>query len=578
MLRRTPLRGASRRDRVGTLGLGVAALFAAASLGAAAADLTSAEETAHAATVRPAVNWAAPTHRARVSGRLGGRACEALTRRNARVKRVDFYADGRRLNTERAAPWNCTWNTRRVADGRHRLKAVARDARGRSTVAATEVIVKNSRAPSVSWSAPANAARVSGRVEGSACEALARDDVGVARVDFYVDGRLLNTEREAPYNCYWDTRTVPDGPHRLKAVARDTHGNVRAATVEVDVENARRDEPPSVAFSAPANGAKVSGQVGGSDCEATADDDIAVERVDFYVDGNPLNTERYAAWNCILDTTKLSDGRHDLKAVARDTGGNATSATIQVDVANASVDSTPPAGGSDPGTGSDTPLTFAEECDGTALDRGRWTTDWGASFSPDTHFLPEQIGLGGGICRMKAERKATPSGRPWAGGLMHTKNSFNQRYGKFEMRAKIPKGKGMWPAFWLLPQSGEWPPEIDVMEIWANPLGSTPTDAGETSTTLHWKNNSGEHKFEGRTHRVDDFSKEFHTFAVEWREDVIVMLVDGVERGRITGSHVPRVPAYLIANLAVGSDWGGHPDATTPSGSELEIDYIRVWE
>jgi beta-glucanase (GH16 family) len=190
-----------------------------------------------------------------------------------------------------------------------------------------------------------------------------------------------------------------------------------------------------------------------------------------------------------------------------------------------------------------------------------------------------QISMGGGLCTITAERKPTPSGRPWASGLMSTHHRFAQAYGRYEIRAQLPKGQGLWPAFWLLPQDpGYGPPEIDVMEAWTNPIGTSPIDAATTSSHIHY----GPHGykpdlFHSIWYKASDFTKDFHTYAVEWRPGSLTMIIDGVVRGRIT-QDVPSTPMYLIVNLAVGNETYGRPDASTPSPSRLRIDYVRVFD
>jgi beta-glucanase (GH16 family) len=214
------------------------------------------------------------------------------------------------------------------------------------------------------------------------------------------------------------------------------------------------------------------------------------------------------------------------------------------------------------------------------MDPAKWVSEWGVYFGTDADFMGDmrQISMGGGNCTITAEKKPTPSGRPWASGLMSTHDRFWQAYGRFEIRAKLPKGKGMWPAFWLLPQATRHgPPEIDVMEAWTNPIGTTPIDASSTSAAVHYGPPGYDPDLMHSVwYKGPDFSEDFHTYAVDWRPGSIAMLIDGVVRGRITAD-VPSVPMYLIVNLAVGSNWGGRPDATTPSPSHMLIDYMRVY-
>jgi beta-glucanase (GH16 family) len=224
--------------------------------------------------------------------------------------------------------------------------------------------------------------------------------------------------------------------------------------------------------------------------------------------------------------------------------------------------------------------TFAEECDGRAVDTGTWVSEWGVYFGTDADFMHDmrQISMAGGNCVITAERKSTPSGRAWASGLMSTRNRFSQAYGRFEIRAKLPKGKGLWPAFWLLPQATfHGPPEIDVLEAWTNPLGTEPVDASSVSAAVHYGSSYDPDLFETLWYKGTDFTQDFHTYAVDWRPGEITWYVDGVERGRIT-ENVPSAAMYLIVNLAVGSTWAGRPDASTPSPSQMLIDHMRVYE
>ncbi len=221
---------------------------------------------------------------------------------------------------------------------------------------------KDTVAPSVSWKAPAAGATVSGKLEGSACEASASDDRGVSSVVMKVDGATLNTEAAAPYNCYFDTTKVSDGSHTLSATAYDAAGNSRTASVTVSVVNATAPAPapvpepapepeptptpepapepgdttaPSVGWKVPTAGATLSGKVEGSTCEASASDDRGIERVVMKVDGSTLNTEIAAPYNCYFDTTKVSDGSHTLTAIAYDAAGNSRSALATVNISNA---------------------------------------------------------------------------------------------------------------------------------------------------------------------------------------------------------------------------------------------------
>jgi hypothetical protein len=226
--------------------------------------------------------------------------------------------------------------------------------------------------PTVAWQAPGAGATVRGRIQGPACQVAAGDNRGVDRVVFRVDGTTLNTESDAPWNCNFDSTRVSNGGHTLTAVAYDAAGNSRSASTAVNVANqtapapdptpaptptptpppaptptptpvpAGDTTPPSVSWQVPTAGATVRGTIQGSACEASAADVGGIDRVVMKVDGTTLNTESDAPWNCNFDSTKVSDGSHNLTATAYDAAGNARSASTTVNVANAAVTNPPP--------------------------------------------------------------------------------------------------------------------------------------------------------------------------------------------------------------------------------------------
>jgi len=150
-------------------------------------------------------------------------------------------------------------------------------------------------------------------------------------------------------------------------------------------------------------------------------------------------------------------------------------------------------------------------------------------------------------------------------------------HGYVEMRAKLPKGRGLWPAFWMLPQHWvEDVPEIDVMEF----LGQ---DVDRLYNTYHYfdvENNWSLISTPSMTVSSTDWTQSFHTFGVAWSPTDIVWYVDGVERNRVSDANydIANQPMHLIANLAVGGNWPGTPDAQTLFPAEFEIDYIRAYK
>jgi hypothetical protein len=174
--------------------------------------------------------------------------------------------------------------------------------------------------PTVAVTSPASGATVGGTVTVSASAA---DDVGVAGVQFRLDGANLGPEdTSSPYSTAWDTRTFANGSHTLTAIARDGAGNTAtAAAVTVSVSNSGSDTtPPTVAITSPADGATVTGTV--KVTAAASDTGSGVAAVTFFLDGASLATATNSSYTINWNTRKSSKGTHVLYAVARDNAGN----------------------------------------------------------------------------------------------------------------------------------------------------------------------------------------------------------------------------------------------------------------
>jgi predicted 3-demethylubiquinone-9 3-methyltransferase (glyoxalase superfamily) len=193
----------------------------------------------------PTVAIASPAGGATVSGTV---AVAANATDNVGVLNVQFKLDGVNLGTaDTTSPYSISWNTATTANGSHTLTAVARDAAGNVTTSAgVTITVSNaidSTAPSVTMTAPAQGATVSGSITVSAS---ASDNVGVANVQFKLDGANLGAlDTSAPYAFSWSTTTVSNGVHTLTAVARDAAGNqTTSAIVSVTVSNTTSPTAP----------------------------------------------------------------------------------------------------------------------------------------------------------------------------------------------------------------------------------------------------------------------------------------------------------------------------------------------
>ena len=233
-------------------------------------------------------------------------------------------------------------------------------------------------------------------------------------------------------------------------------------------------------------------------------------------------------------------------------------------------------------------VLLSEQFDGTRLDGSRWRTchwwaDRGCTIASNDElesYWPEQARVRDGKLELVAERVSRPDSegvvRPYVSGMVSTgpgpeaapKLAF--RYGKVEVRARIPTGKGLWSAFWMLPADRESKPEIDVMEA----LGDDP-DTLELH--VHWRGRDGETESRGKEVREPGIAAGWHTFAIDWQPDALTWIIDGRVRWRVRGRAVPQEQMYLVVNLAVGGEWPGAPDASTRFPSALLVDSVKVW-
>ncbi len=167
-------------------------------------------------------------------------------------------------------------------------------------------------------------------------------------------------------------------------------------------------------------------------------------------------------------------------------------------------------------------------------------------------------------------------GQPYVSGVLTTEKSFSQKYGRFDVRAKVPSGQGLWSAFWLLPSFDQWPagiavlPEIDVMEY----LGH---EKNTYHTTLH-TNQTGKLTSHPYDHQnATDLSKDFHDYSVVWTPRSVSWYLDGKFKvSHPTPADFTR-PVHFLLNLAVGGNWPGSPDGTTEFPAQYQIDYVRAW-
>jgi beta-glucanase (GH16 family) len=213
--------------------------------------------------------------------------------------------------------------------------------------------------------------------------------------------------------------------------------------------------------------------------------------------------------------------------------------------------------------------TFREEFDGAALNPANWRAlniAWPHN-NEQQYYSPSAATVADGKLTILSTNQPN-GGRSYTSARIESGDRFFQKFGRFEMRAKLPSTQGIWPAFWLLPQPDGWPPEIDIMEF----LGHDPH-------TVYFTNHWGVYPAVSHltfSHTGPDFSADFHTFSCDWFPDRIEYSVDGVVRATSTTA-IPQGPMYVILNTAVGGFWPGYPDATTVFPQRFIVEYVRAY-
>jgi beta-glucanase (GH16 family) len=245
------------------------------------------------------------------------------------------------------------------------------------------------------------------------------------------------------------------------------------------------------------------------------------------------------------------------------------------------------------GVEGDWELKFHDEFDENELDSTRWTTCYWWDYPSCTIksnneleiYQPENVSIRDGVLYLTAREQNVvvleDQEFNYTSGLISSGNSptdlteaarFSFRYGFVEVRAKVPKGKGLWPAIWMLPDTRVSTPEIDILEI----LGD---ETDRIVMNYHYFSLEGKEARSSGEWVGPDFSEDWHVFGLDWQPDHITWYIDGVERSTFTeAAYIVTQPMYIILNLAVGGNWPGSPDETTPFPSSFEIDYVRVYQ
>ncbi|HEX4206218.1 MAG TPA: glycoside hydrolase family 16 protein [Ktedonobacteraceae bacterium] len=222
-------------------------------------------------------------------------------------------------------------------------------------------------------------------------------------------------------------------------------------------------------------------------------------------------------------------------------------------------------------------LTFDDEFNGPVLDESKWNTEdykvgeyrncclnYGVQY-----FTPQALSLANGSLQIKTAQQEMGT-RNYTSGAITTENKFSLLYGRVDVRAKLPKTQGLWPAIWLLPYDtnanlgGVF--EIDMMEL----NGSHPNVIHMTN---HWGKQQAYRDYTGGP----DYSQNYHIFSIVWTRQTITWYIDGIARFQVS-QHVSNKSLYLIINASLGGRYVGKPDSSTVLPQYMNIDYVRVYK
>ena len=229
-------------------------------------------------------------------------------------------------------------------------------------------------------------------------------------------------------------------------------------------------------------------------------------------------------------------------------------------------------------------LTFADEFNGNSLDRNVWNdTIWYEQSNPTQNYAVED-----GKLKIWPQRDASGN---FFNRTIDTDGKYYQTYGYFEIEAKLPSGKGTWPAFWLFNHDSSTRPEIDIMEAYAGgSRDSWWSDGNDNPTNFAatlWRDNGGAENHIGEIKLRDQsqwssgirLDQGFHKYAAHVEPDGVTFYFDGQQMGNKIRTSYYDMRMYILLDLWFGSA-SGQPDNSTPTGkgNSFEVNYVRAWQ
>lgn len=237
-------------------------------------------------------------------------------------------------------------------------------------------------------------------------------------------------------------------------------------------------------------------------------------------------------------------------------------------------------------------LKWADEFDGESLNLADWTFEIGDGCPNNCgwgnnelqYYREDNTSIVDGKLVITAKEQKFGD-RDYTSSRIVTKGKQQFKFGRIDIRAALPKGQGIWPALWMLGSNIDavgWPAcgEIDIMEL----TGDLPN---RILGTIHYGANLSQHQFNSGTKYLDGqetFQDEFHVFSINWENNLIEFLLDGEVYYTITPATLNGAPypfnknQFFIFNVAVGGNFPGSPDSSTPFPQHMIVDYIRVFQ
>ncbi len=239
-------------------------------------------------------------------------------------------------------------------------------------------------------------------------------------------------------------------------------------------------------------------------------------------------------------------------------------------------------------------LFWSDEFNGEALDESKWVYEigdgcpnlcgWGNNELQ--YYRKENLKIKDGKLIITAIKDNNET-HEYTSSRIKTEGKLSFKYGQIDVKAKLPKGKGIWPAIWMLGSSIQidgWPicGELDIMEL----RGSSPNTV---CGTIHFQNTNNTHEYaEPKCYSIDneDFSSDFHVFSANWNKKGITWLVDEIPFMSISYDEIDtdqnniafQKEFYVILNLAIGGNYDGNPTDGTIFPQAMEVDYVRIYK